>query len=143
MLFMKSIILLVLLSGIVSSKILNNEYQKQSQRQIDTPTMLWLDGCGWDGKCSKCLVVGFESGSDFACLNQKYSETECILEGNFLTGGTRVFVSSEQCLNGGDMDNIQVKVTFFMHILHTSNLIIVFHICILNSKIKWLHSVQE
>jgi len=105
---MKSIILLVFLE-LVSSKILNNEYQKQSPRQIYTPKMLW-SGCGpVDGKCGKCLVVAFESGNDVACLDQKYSETECILEGNFLTGGARVFVSSEQCLNGGDMDNIQVS----------------------------------
>ena len=70
-----------------------------------------MDGCGpEDGKCSKCLVVAFESGNDVACLNQKYSETECILEGNFMTGGAKVFVSSEQCLNGGDMDNLQVTV---------------------------------
>jgi hypothetical protein len=90
--------------------------------------MLWLDGCGpEDGKCSKCLVVAFESGNDVACLNQKYSETECILEGNFLTGGARVFVSSEQCLNGGDMDNIQVKVTFFMHILHSFKMLFKFN----------------
>ena len=95
MVSMKSIISLVFLSGLVSS----------------IPKMQWTD-CPENGVCDKCLDVAFETGNDVACLNQKYPETECILEGNFMTGGARVFVSSEQCLDGGNMDNVQVNVTF-------------------------------
>ena len=73
----------------------------------NTPKMLWTD-CPDDDACDKCLDVAFESGNDIACLNEKFPETECILEGNFMNGGSRVFVSSEQCINGGDMDHIQV-----------------------------------
>ena len=109
---MKSILWLVFLSGQVSSKIINTENQKQSPRQGNIPKILWTD-CPEDGFCDKCLNVEFESGNDVACLNQKYPETECILEGNFMTGGAMVFVSSEQCLDGGDMDNVQVNVNFF------------------------------
>ena len=73
----------------------------------NAPKMLWTD-CPDDDTCDKCLDVAFESGNDIACLNEKFPETKCILEGNFMDGGARVFVSSEQCLNGGDMDHIQV-----------------------------------
>ena len=111
MLSMKSILLLVFLSGLVSSKIINTENQKQSPMQSNLPKMLWTD-CPEDGFCDKCLDVAFETGNDVACLNQKYPETECILEGNFMTGGARVSVSSEECLDGGNMDNVQVNVTF-------------------------------
>ena len=69
--------------------------------------MLWTD-CPDDDTCDKCLDVAFQSGNDIACLNEKFPETECILEGNFMNGGARIFVSSEQCINGGDMDHIQV-----------------------------------
>ena len=69
--------------------------------------MLWTD-CPDDETCDKCLDVAFESGNDIACLNEKFPDTECILEGNFINGGAIVFVSSEQCINGGDMDHIQV-----------------------------------
>ena len=111
MLSMKSILSLVFLSGLVSSKIINTENQKQSPIESNIPKMLWTD-CPEDGFCDKCLDVAFETGNDVACLNQKYPENECILEGNFMTGGARVFVSSEQCLDGGNMDNVQVNVTF-------------------------------
>jgi len=76
----------------------------------NAPKMLWTD-CPDDDVCDKCLDVAFESGNDIACLNEKFPETECILEGNFMNGGARVFVSSEQCINGGDMDQIQVSFT--------------------------------
>ena len=69
--------------------------------------MLWTD-CPDDDACDKCLDVAFESGNDIACLNEKFPETRCILEGNFMNGGSRVFLSSEQCIKGGDMDHIQV-----------------------------------
>ena len=74
----------------------------------NAPKMLWTD-CPDDDACDKCLDVAFESGNDIACLNEKFPETECILEGNFMNGGSRVFVSSEECINGGDMDHIQVN----------------------------------
>jgi len=74
----------------------------------NAPKMLWTD-CPDDDACDKCLDVAFESGNDIACLNEKFPETECILEGNFMNGGSRVFVSSEECINGGDMDHIQVS----------------------------------
>ena len=70
--------------------------------------MLWTD-CPDDDNCDKCLDVAFKSGNDIACLNEKFPDTECILEGNFINGGAIVFVSSEQCINGGDMDHIQVQ----------------------------------
>ena len=111
MLSMKSILLLVFLSGLVCSKIINTVDQKQFPMQSNIPKMLWTD-CPEDGFCDKCLDVAFETGNDVACLNQKYPETECILEGNFMTGGARVFVTSEQCLDGGNMDNLEVIVTF-------------------------------
>jgi len=76
----------------------------------NAPKMLWAD-CPDDDACDKCLEVAFESGNDIACLNEKFPETECILEGNFMNGGARVFVSSEQCINGGDTDHIQVSFT--------------------------------
>ena len=116
MLSMKSILSLVFLTGLVSSKIINTENQKQSPKQSNIPKILWID-CPEDVFCDKCLDVTFVSGNDVACLNQKYPDTECILEGNFLTGGARVFVSSEQCLDDGNMDNVQVNVTFFMQML--------------------------
>ena len=71
--------------------------------------MLWTD-CPDDDTCDKCLDVAFESGNDIACLNEKFPDTKCILEGNFINGGAIVFVSSEQCINGGDMDHIQVHL---------------------------------
>ena len=69
--------------------------------------MFWTD-CPVDEACDKCLDVAFKSGNDIACLNEKFPDTKCILEGNFITGGAIVFVSSEQCINGGDMGHIQV-----------------------------------
>ena len=77
----------------------------------NAPKMLWAD-CPDDDACDKCLDVAFESGNDIACLNEKFPETQCILEGNFMNGGARVFVSSEQCVNGGDMDHIQVTTYY-------------------------------
>jgi hypothetical protein len=75
--------------------------------------MLWTD-CPDDDTCDKCLDVAFESGNDIACLNEKFPETECILEGNFMSGRARVFVSSEQCMNGGDMNHIQVTTNYYI-----------------------------
>ena len=73
--------------------------------------MLWTD-CPDEDACDKCLDVAFKSGNDIACLNRKSQDVnfkfKCILEGNFMNGGGRVFVSSEQCMNGGDMNHIQV-----------------------------------
>ena len=77
----------------------------------NAPKMLWTN-CPDDEACDKCLDVAFESGNDIACLNEKFPDTECILEGNFMNGGARIFVSSEQCVNGGDMDHIQVHPFF-------------------------------
>ena len=78
----------------------------------NAPKMLWTD-CPDDDACDKCLDVAFQSGNDIACLNEKFPETECILEGNFMNGGSRVFVSSEQCINIGYMDrNILVKFIY-------------------------------
>ena len=82
--------------------------------------MIWTD-CPDDDACDKCLDVAFESGNDIACLNEKFPETECILEGNFLIGGSRVFVSSEQCINGGDMDHIQVPNYILYSAVRTVN----------------------
>ena len=79
----------------------------------NAPKMLWTD-CPDDDACDKCLDVAFESGNDIACLNEKFPETKCILEGNFMNGGARIFVSSEQCINGGDMNHIQVTKVLHM-----------------------------
>ena len=81
----------------------------------NAPKMLWTD-CPDDDACDKCLDVAFESGNDIACLNEKFPETECILEGNFMNGGSRVFVSSEQCMNGGDMNHIQVTTNYYINL---------------------------
>ena len=62
------------------------------------------------------MDVAFESGNDIACLNEKFPDTECILEGNFMNGGARVFVSSEQCMNGGDMNHIQVTTNYYINL---------------------------
>ena len=77
--------------------------------------MLWTN-CPDDEACDKCLDVAFESGNDIACLNEKFPETRCILEGNFMNGGSRVFVSSEQCINGGDMNHIQVTTNYYINL---------------------------
>ena len=78
--------------------------------------MLWTD-CPDEDACDKCLDVAFKSGNDIACLNRKSQDVnfkfKCILEGNFMNGGGRVFVSSEQCINIGYMDrNILVKFIY-------------------------------
>ena len=69
--------------------------------------MKWVT-CPSNSSCSKCLNVAFETGEDLVCLKQKWSENQCAFEGNFLSGGARVFVSSQQCLIDGNMEMIQV-----------------------------------
>ena len=76
--------------------------------------MMWTD-CPDEDLCDKCLDVAFESENDIACLNEKFPDTECILEGNFINGGARVFVSSETCIGGADMDQIQVKYFLYSY----------------------------
>ena len=98
--------------------------------------MLWTD-CPDDDACDKCLDVAFESGNDIACLNEKFPETKCILEGNFMNGGARVFVSSEQCINGGVMNHIQVTTNYYINLrLIPSDSTIVVHFESLNELSK-------
>ena len=73
--------------------------------------MKWIT-CPSDSSCAKCLKVAFETGDDFACLNQKWSDNNCAFEGNFMNGGgARVFVSSQQCLIDGNLEMIQVTLS--------------------------------
>ena len=69
--------------------------------------MLWT-ACPNKDSCDRCLDVTFEIGKDIACLNQKWSDNLCVFEGTFLASGTRLAVSSEECLMVGYLDNIQV-----------------------------------
>ena len=71
--------------------------------------MKWVT-CPSSRSCAKCLEVAFETGDDLACLRQKWSGNNCAFEGNFLREGTRVFVSSQQCLIDGNMEMIQVTL---------------------------------
>ena len=74
----------------------------------NAPKMLWTT-CPQDkDSCDRCLDVTFEIGKDTACLKQKWSDKPCVFEGTFLASGTRVAVSSEECLMVGYLDNIQV-----------------------------------
>ena len=98
--------------------------------------MLWTDCLDVD-TCDKCLDVSFESGNDIACLKEKFPETRCILEGNFMNGGARVFVSSEQCMNRGDMNLIQVTTNYYINLrLIPSDSTIVVHFESLNELSK-------
>ena len=73
--------------------------------------MKWIT-CPSNNSCAKCLKVAFETGDDFACLNQKWSDNNCAFEGNFMSGGgARVFVSSQQCLIDGNLEMIQVTLS--------------------------------
>ena len=74
----------------------------------NSPQMKWID-CPSNAICDECLKVSFQTGDDVACVNQKWSENNCAFEGSFMNGGTRVFVSSQQCLIDGKMEIIQVK----------------------------------
>ena len=69
--------------------------------------MLWSD-CPIIHDCEKCLEVEFESEKDIACLDNKWADNSCVFEGKLVEGGSRVFVSSEQCLINGDLSIIQV-----------------------------------
>ena len=69
--------------------------------------MLWTS-CSNKESCDRCLDVTFEIGRDMACLKQKWSDNPCVFEGIFLASGTRLAVSSEECLMVGYLDNIQV-----------------------------------
>ena len=82
----------------------------QSEALGVAPKMLWTY-CPENEVCDKCLDVSFEEENDIACLKQKYTDNECIFEGNFLAGEKkRIFLSSEQCQQSGGMDLIQVIV---------------------------------
>ena len=73
--------------------------------------MKWIT-CPSDSSCAKCLKVAFETGDDFACLNQKWTDNNCAFEGNFMNGGgARVFVSSQLCLIDGNLEMIQVTLS--------------------------------
>ena len=70
--------------------------------------MLWTE-CLNDYVCDKCLNVIFEKENDIVCLNQKWPGNVCVYEGFFINNqGTRVAISSQQCVIDGSMDNIQV-----------------------------------
>ena len=72
--------------------------------------MFWIE-CPSDDDCDKCLTVAFEKENDFACLNQKYPENSCVYEGFFIKEpGSKVAVSSEQCITNGKLDDIQVHI---------------------------------
>ena len=73
----------------------------------NAPKMLWTS-CPNKYSCDRCLDVTFEIGKDTACLKQKWSDNPCVFEGTFLASGTRLAVSSEECLMVGYLDNIQV-----------------------------------
>ena len=74
--------------------------------------MLWSD-CPIIHDCEKCLEVEFESEKDIACLDNKWADNSCVFEGKLVEGGSRVFVSSEQCLINGDLSIIQVLIVMF------------------------------
>ena len=74
--------------------------------------MLWSD-CPIIRDCEKCLEVEFESEKDIACLDIKWADNNCVFEGKLVKGGSRVFVSSEQCLINGDLSIIQVLIVMF------------------------------
>ena len=73
--------------------------------------MLWSD-CPLIHDCEKCLEVEFEFEKDIACLDNKWADNSCVFEGKLVEGGSRVFVSSEQCLINGDLSIIQVLFLF-------------------------------
>ena len=75
----------------------------------NTPKMLWTD-CPLIHDCEKCLEVEFEFEKDIACLDNKWADNSCVFEGKLVEGGSRVFVSSEQCLINGDLSIIQVSI---------------------------------
>ena len=73
--------------------------------------MFWTK-CPSDYVCDKCLSVEFEKENDIACLNQKWPGNSCIYEGFFKNEpGSRVAISSQQCVIDGALDDIQVHVT--------------------------------
>ena len=73
--------------------------------------MFWSD-CPIIHECEKCLEVEFESEKDIACLDNKWADNRCVFEGKLVEGGSRVFVSSEQCLINGDLSIIQVLILY-------------------------------
>ena len=77
--------------------------------------MKWTS-CPNQNTCKRCLEVEFESGEkDIACLNQKYPNHKCLLEGNFLEMPTtvgNVVVSSSECLKNGKFKKAQVILCF-------------------------------
>ena len=74
--------------------------------------MLWSD-CPIIYDCEKCLEIEFESEKDIACLDNKWADNNCVFEGKLVAGGSRIFVSSEQCLINGDLSIIQVLIVMF------------------------------
>ena len=90
-------------SGVCSS----NQYIIILGALGNAPKMLWTS-CPNKYSCDRCLDVTFEIGKDTACLKQKWSDNPCVFEGTFLDSGTRLAVSSEECLMVGYLDNIQV-----------------------------------